>query len=94
MEKSFKHFISLLSQGKLEYKHLEGLSQEYLSYYSNKLTDMMRSIEEGKKKVTEIDLIKLYYFRANVFAAMALYKAALEDHKIICSLLIKEEHNS
>lgn len=93
MEKSFKQLINLLSQDKLEYKHLEGLSQDYLTYYLNKLTEMMRLIEEGEKKVCEIDLIKLYYFRANVFAAMALYKAALEDHKTICSLLIKENPN-
>lgn len=91
MEKYFKQLISLLSQDKLEYKHLEELSQDSLSYCLDQLTEMMKHAKEGN--VCEIDLIKLYYFRANVFAAMALYKAALEDHKTICSLLMKENKN-
>lgn len=92
MEKSFKQLIGLLHQDKLEYKHLEGLPQDYLAYYLNKITEIMRSIEEGKKKANDIDLIKLYYFRANVFAAMTLYKAALEDHKALYSLLANKDN--
>lgn len=92
MEKSFKQFINLLHQDKLEYKHLEGLPQDYLAYYLNKLTKIMRSIEEGKKEANDIDLIKLYYFRANVFAAMTQYKAALEDHKALYSLLTNKKN--